>query len=1279
MARDLVYRVTIDTSQARRAASSIRATIEAELRTIQIGQLNISSLTAATNEAQRFRVELENAARAADSIQVRSGAVPTVTPGSGVRRGGGGDGQDLTGVLDQIPVVGQFGSALVGGFAAGAVVAGIKEIGQALDELSRRGAVFSQVSDVLDDYAASVGTTSKAIVSAAKEAAQGTISEFDLILNANRALQFQVAQTPEQYAKLIELSTALGRAQGITDTDALDYIVRGIARQSSLILDNLGLFIDLEKVQAEYAASLGKTSSELTAAEKNQAVLNEAFRQGQTAIQANRDAADSAATQYEKFDANVQNLKDTFGAWLASVSADEIGALADAIGRVNAELNGDRRSAKGIQQDIDDLVAVRDKLARGQDVSVMGVTIPGGAESVAFYTEKIEEATRAKLETLAASRDLNETNQQAAYLSMQAANAFTIEAENARRAAELKKAAALENLSDGQISINKGLDSAAQKSVGDLGLENTIALLKEQKLIVDAAIQELAASAITDPDEIALRIAEIQQAATDAFKLAAESMPEVDPSVTAGSFDVINQSMQALNQGFVDFLPSASAVRDELASLAEEVMFTGVVTDEQSAALQNYASVAASIADETSMLAAVTDELGVSFLYANPEAAGLVDAMYAAQASYLNGSITAEAYAGMLSALGQQLLILAQQAGVATGSILTLVQAQAGLAGKGSFQIGAARGNAVIARLQAQQQERERQRAIQEAERAAKRAAQEQERSAKRAGKELESAAKKAGQELKSALDKVPGLFSRTQVTEQDMKFSKAGVYQDKADEYLRRLQAEVEQGKDLFADVSIEDARQSLTALGVQVAEDNQVAFEQFVEAYESGLLFADPANVEKYINKDAVEREMELQKKAEEGRNNVYKAFGVVIEDAAAAAAGGASGGGVSVADIDFTPAVAATIGESELFNGKPYLLNINPVVDTQSLSDQLRTTSQEALSPYQYTVQPTYDPKTFPPYTPSAMGLADLGTQGNAQITVGTMLDDVSFGDLFEKIESTVPTIHVNTLLDDVAFGDVYTKITSTKATMAIGIKLSETVGTNLVTGLGEQIGQNVAAFSAQGQAIGSILAAGAVTGAEGGTDIGAGLLSAIATDIAAQSQFFLAQGQTVGAIVKGGVASAFSAAGGADSNGQAQTDIAMGLVGALNSQFSASQNFFYAAGQTPAFSTLDGFKATFGQTGEGAPLVTPMVTALNTQIRMKGQDFQNQGITIAQYVQNGLSVGFNSEAFKTTLISVGESLYASIRTGLIRAADGGDLVESLGAKILADISGTVEAAE
>lgn len=223
-------------------------------------------------------------------------------------------------------------SGLGAAVGIGAVVAGIQQIGSAIDDLARRGAIFQQLQDVQSDFAASVGETANAFVESGRTAAQGTIADFDLILNANRAIQFQVASTAEDYAKLIELATALGRAQGVSDTQALDFITRGIARRSSLILDNLGLFIDIEQAEAEYAESLGKTASALSVAERNQAILNEAFRQGQTAIEANRDAFDSAATKFERADAALQNAKDTLGELFAPSIATAAENISDAVG-----------------------------------------------------------------------------------------------------------------------------------------------------------------------------------------------------------------------------------------------------------------------------------------------------------------------------------------------------------------------------------------------------------------------------------------------------------------------------------------------------------------------------------------------------------------------------------------------------------------------------------------------------------------------------------------------------------------------------------------------------------------------------------------------------------------------------------------------------------------------------------------------------------------------------------------------------------------------------------
>jgi hypothetical protein len=236
-----------------------------------------------------------------------------------------GVGSSGTGAIDALTgSLGGLGGVLAGGVITagiGAIVSGFGEMISTIDELSRRGAIFEQLGSVLGDYAASVGQAGDAFVDAGRKASAGTIADFDLILNANRAIQFEVAKTSDQYAKLIELSTALGRAQGISDTEALGFLTTGIARESRLILDNLGLIIDLEAVTSSYAATLGKTADDLTTTERKQAILNEAYRQGQVALEANRDAIDSAATRFERMDASIQNAKDALGALFAPAIA----------------------------------------------------------------------------------------------------------------------------------------------------------------------------------------------------------------------------------------------------------------------------------------------------------------------------------------------------------------------------------------------------------------------------------------------------------------------------------------------------------------------------------------------------------------------------------------------------------------------------------------------------------------------------------------------------------------------------------------------------------------------------------------------------------------------------------------------------------------------------------------------------------------------------------------------------------------------------------------------
>lgn len=262
-------------------------------------------------------------------------------------------------------------------FGIGSLVGVLQQVGSEMAELGRRGAVVGQLADVFDDYAASVGTSSDAVLDAMKKASSGTIAESELILNANKAIQFQVAQTPAALAKLVELSSALGRAQGISDQDALGFLTTGIARESKLILDNLGLIVDVEGATAAYAATLGKTADDLSQVERKQAILNEAYRQGEVALKANREAAESPATRIERFDAAKQDLSEQAGLLLANVASDSIGRAADDLQSFREQAFEGGKSLDTLNKELAHFIELRDSMAKGGRIpdEVMGLSL----------------------------------------------------------------------------------------------------------------------------------------------------------------------------------------------------------------------------------------------------------------------------------------------------------------------------------------------------------------------------------------------------------------------------------------------------------------------------------------------------------------------------------------------------------------------------------------------------------------------------------------------------------------------------------------------------------------------------------------------------------------------------------------------------------------------------------------------------------------------------------------------------------------------------------------
>lgn len=156
-----------------------------------------------------------------------------------------------------------------------------KTIGQALESakigttLEKQATAFSNLSDA-------AGTSSQKMLESLKAASQGMIAEADLMGAAGKALLMAIPA--DKISELMKIAAATSKMTGQSMTEAFNDITMGVARQSRMILDNLGIIVDVDKANQDYAKTLGKTADALTDVEKRQAFMNAVLKSGDDMI-----------------------------------------------------------------------------------------------------------------------------------------------------------------------------------------------------------------------------------------------------------------------------------------------------------------------------------------------------------------------------------------------------------------------------------------------------------------------------------------------------------------------------------------------------------------------------------------------------------------------------------------------------------------------------------------------------------------------------------------------------------------------------------------------------------------------------------------------------------------------------------------------------------------------------------------------------------------------------------------------------------------------------------
>lgn len=214
-----------------------------------------------------------------------------------------------------------FGGKLLKGAAVGltAVGASMAAVGAGAFKLAQDAAPLLGVRQAFYGVAEAADFSAGEMLAALKESSAGMITNRDLMTSFNKAAQLVSVDFAQ---KLPDAMGMLGKVAEATGQDVgymLDSLVTGVGRLSPMILDNLGIQVDMTAAMEDYAEVNGLVVSEMSKQEQQAALMNQVLQKLGDNTAAMPDLADSATAKFANFGVAMQDLKDTIGLSLLPV------------------------------------------------------------------------------------------------------------------------------------------------------------------------------------------------------------------------------------------------------------------------------------------------------------------------------------------------------------------------------------------------------------------------------------------------------------------------------------------------------------------------------------------------------------------------------------------------------------------------------------------------------------------------------------------------------------------------------------------------------------------------------------------------------------------------------------------------------------------------------------------------------------------------------------------------------------------------------------------------
>ena len=155
-----------------------------------------------------------------------------------------------------------------------------------------------------------------ALLNDMRDATRGLVSDLDLMQAANKASLLGLNDMGIATDKMASIAVKLGKAMGQDAAKSVDDLTTALARQSPMILDNLGIKVSLADANKVYADSIGKAESALTDEERKLAFANAAMEAAEAKVKTLGEQQLTLGERIGAMQITAENARAEFGRWV---------------------------------------------------------------------------------------------------------------------------------------------------------------------------------------------------------------------------------------------------------------------------------------------------------------------------------------------------------------------------------------------------------------------------------------------------------------------------------------------------------------------------------------------------------------------------------------------------------------------------------------------------------------------------------------------------------------------------------------------------------------------------------------------------------------------------------------------------------------------------------------------------------------------------------------------------------------------------------------------------